>query len=330
MSIKNILNKIFKKSESEVSSDINIKNPKGNNIKIVNTDSYCYSNIIWNSENYLIMLLSFSKDYFSHVIELQDAIHASVCDIISKVLHSSYEENTGRFDPDGDEILIIHEKHYLLIGGTPEEWESIYMHIDNLSNNVLNKISDEIANNCYSKHFKNLIKDGIISRFEFHNHAPDNYDKLKYIEDTQYTYADPEIIMSRLPNGFTGKDILKFIKIFSYNAYYSNALYELACLTDLNDEDFVKSKFYPIYETLFKNPKPKKLKVVFEPVYKQPDDDSIAGDIDDESLDTIFREHYERFSALADEAIHYEDIDEQIEIDDEELQSEDILNGTNT
>lgn len=57
-----------------------------------------------------------------------------------------------------------------------------------------------------------------------------------------------------------------------------------------------------------------------EPLYKQPDDDSIPGDVSDEALDEIFREHYERFSAVADDNIQYEDIDEEI-ADDEESEN---------
>ena len=34
--------------------------------------------------------------------------------------------------------------------------------------------------------------------------------------------------------------------------------------------------------------------MLLEPLYKQPDDDSIPGDVSDESLDEIFREKYER------------------------------------
>ena len=56
------------------------------------------------------------------------------------------------------------------------------------------------------------------------------------------------------------------------------------------------------------------------------DDDGIPGDISDESLHEIFKEEYERFSAISDDSIHYKDIDEILDKSDiiEEGDDEDI------
>lgn len=328
MSIKSFLNKLFKKSAPKINSDIVINGAKENTIKVLSDDSYCYANMVWNSENYIIILLSFTENYFNEIIDLQDAIHNSEFsnDIASKIVYSSYDEETDKQDGDGKNIWIIHKKNYMLIGGTPEQWEHIYMSINDLGNNVLAMITYEITKNCYAKSFKNLIDDDIIGHFTYNNHKPE-YDEMIDVEGAgaKLVCVDPEIIMSRLPNGFTGKDILKFIDVLSVgDLAHTNAYYCLKSDVKLSNDVFAKSPFYPIYFELFKHPKSKKLKMIFEPLYKQPDDDGIAGDIDDESLDAIFRERYEKFSALADESIHYEDIDEQLAEDEE---SENIREG---
>ena len=51
------------------------KNRTTSNKKIESLDSYCYSKIIWNTEDNLIILISYTKDYFEQVIEIQDAIN---------------------------------------------------------------------------------------------------------------------------------------------------------------------------------------------------------------------------------------------------------------
>lgn len=315
MKIKNILNKIFKRK----------------NNKITSNDSYCYSNIVWNSSDNLIILISFSEDYFSDIIEIQDAINNSNKGLTSKIVYSSYDEETDKKDEDGNNIWIIHKKYYMLIGGYPSCWQNIYVNIHNLGNNVLSKITDEIVNNCQSINFEILINDGILSDFKYTNEKP-SYDKLKVTKNKIARYTDPDILLSRLPNGFTGRDLLKFIKVYGEYGKDSDAFNELYFIYGIMDNDTFKNTYelYPLFVSLFKDPTISKLKILLNPLYKQPDDDAIAGDIDDESLDEIFREHYEKFSAVNDDTIKYEDIDEQI-ADDEESENmieRDIIDDT--
>jgi hypothetical protein len=305
MSIKNILNKIFK------SKNLNLPSEDYSKIKMVSNDSYCYSKIIWNSDDNLIILISFTEDHFEEIIDIQDAINYSQTNLFSKIVYSSYDEETDQKDENGNSLWIIHKKYYMLIGGWPSAWQTIYMNINNLGNNVLFSITNEIVNNCYAKDFDILIEDGILSNFKYTKEKPD-YDIPKEVEDGSFKYTNPEVVLSRLPNGFTGRDILKFIMIHTTHNKFTNAYNELVYITEMNNDYFIKSNYYNIYSSLFKNPTVNKLKIVLDPLYKQPDDDNIAGDVDDESLDTIFREHYERFSAIADDSIHYEDIDEKL------------------
>ena len=311
MGIKNLFSKLKKQSK-----------PVDNTKKIESDDSYCYSNIVWNSKYNLIILLSFTEDYFDQIIDLQDSISNMLdSSVSSKIVYSSYDEETNEKDEDGNNIWIIHKKYYMLIGGHPIIWQELYKYANNLSSDVLNAISNEITNNCNSYYFYTIIKDGIIGDFKCNNKDPE-YDIEKEIYEDGIIYTDPKVLMSRLPTGFTARDVLKFIKISDYGlSYDTDALTELANATNYTNDDFCnKYNLYNLYADLFNNPTVERLKLLLEPLYKQPDDDLIAGDVDDESLDAIFREHYERFSAVTDNSIHYEDIDEQL-ADDEESEN---------
>ena len=122
----------------------------------------------------------------------------------------------------------------------------------------------------------------------------------------------------------------RFIFLMCNNATFKD-LHNLIVtdIQNMTEEQFKSSEYFEIYAKLFKNPTVKKLKMLLEPLYKQPDedDDSIPGDISDESLDEIFRENYERFSAVADDLTQYEDIDEELDDDEESenMRKEDLI-----
>lgn len=298
MEFKNILKKIIKTLFSK-------------NNKIESNDCYCYSNIIWNDTNSLIILISFTKDYFEQIIEVQDAIN-NIPNLRGAIVFSSYDEEITKEDNNID--LITHKKYYMLIGGSPLVWQKLYMNIHNLSNIVLGRIADEICYNCNYKDFELLINDGIFNKFNKNNNV--EYDMLVKTKNG-YSYIDPEVLIKKLPNGFTGRDIIKFIEIYEPDNIEScSALSEINKLEYLNNSSFKEHDLYPLYAALFKNPTIEKLKLLLEPLYKQPDDDAIPGDISDESLDEIFKIHYERFSAITDDNIYYEDIDEIISDDE--------------
>ena len=313
MGIKNIIKGLIPKSEK--------------NNKIKSDDSYCYSTIVWNTKDNLIILLSFSEDYFGQIIELQDAMNYTWQGLRSKIVYSSYDEETNKVDDKGYKIWIIHNKYYLLIGGSPLAWEELYMNIHNLGNEALARITSEITNNCCSTDFNHLIDDGILYGFKY-DCVEAKYDNNAILDtnETKIYYTNPVTLMNRLPNGFTARDILKFINIKHGNLEY-NGLKPIIDIKNASENTFKNSLAYNMYKPLFKDISVKKLSMLLEPLYKQPDDDSIPGDVDDESLDSIFREHYERFSATSDDSIHYEDIDEELEDDEESenMRPEDII-----
>lgn len=316
MMLKNILNK-FKLREE------NHKN------KVESDDNYCYSQIVWNSKNNLIILISFTQNYFEEIIEIQDAINYT-CNLCSKIVYSSYDEELTK-DDNSDADLIIHKKYYMLVGGNTKSWQELYMNIHNLGNSVLDRITNEITNNCNSYDFATLINDGVLGEFKYNNEDP-KYDTPKVTKNENIIYTDPEVVLNNLPKGFTGRDIIKFIKIYENYKFMTDALININInhIQNIPNALFKNHNLYPLYSALFKDPTPKSLGLLLEPLYKQPDDDSIPGDISDESLDEIFKERYEKFSAVADDNMQYEDIDEELADDEESenMREEDKLNGT--
>jgi hypothetical protein len=315
MKIKNILNNIFNPSDS--------KNKGG---KIESDDSYCYSRMVWNSKDNLIILLSFTEDYFPQIIELQDAMLKKKV-FQTKIIFSSYDENTGKVDEDGNEVLIIHKKYYILIGAAPKHWQLIYTEIHDLGNEALSKITDEITNNCCSSDFYQIIEDGIVSNFKYNNIYP-KYDVNCSIGE--YTYTDPKTVLARLPEAFTAKEVLRFIMVYnSHETFCFSARDELYYISEITQECFEKEYgLNQLFTDLFgENITVEKLSLFIEPLYKQPDDDTLPGDLDDASLDDIFREEYDRFSAVIDSNIYYEDIDEALSNDEESenMKPEDVI-----
>lgn len=311
MGLKNVIKNILKPSEKK---------------KIVNSDdSYCYSKIIWNSKDNLIILLSFTEDYFASIIELQDAMLKRFWGFESEVVFSSYDEETDKIDEDGNKLWIIHNKYYILIGGEPfHDWVELYTKIHNLGNEALARITDEIVNNCYAEDYKKLIEDGILYNFKYVDTEPE-YDKNKIVDGVQYT--DPKVLLERIPTGFTARELLPFIRIsrVSGTGIITNAFNELIANSRyFYDESILKNLYIDLFG---ENITSEKLLSFTEPLYKQPDDDSLPGNVDDESLDAIFRENYDRFSAVHDDGTYYEDIDEELNEDEESdnMRKEDII-----
>lgn len=287
--------------------------------KVKSKDSYCYSDIIWNDEDNLIILISYSEDYNESVIEILDAANQFHSRLLTKVVFSSYDEETDKKDEDGNTIWIIHEKRYLLIGGPVREWNSLYFSISTLSNPILDKISGEIVNNCSARDFEYLINDRILSDFKYSKIKPFTYDKPSVYMNCKTSNIDT--IIQRLPNAFKSRDIIKFIIVNKPNVVIS--LYDVIFeIQHMSEEKFRDTVYYNIFKHLFKtDPTIEKITEFTQPLYKQADmdDDFIPGDISDESLDEIFRKDYERFSAVRDDDISFNDIDEILADDDENM-----------
>lgn len=254
------------------------------------SNKFCYSNIIWNSKDNLIILLSFTTDYISEAMELQEAISAT--ELNEKLIY--YSDNNI-------------DKYYLLIGGAPSFWQNLYMNMHNLGNKLLHIITDEIINNCDEKDFFLLIHDNIMHNFKYNI----SYDENIIINDISYN--DINKIILKLPKSFKIKDILKFINI-NDNGSIHNAYDTIKILKDnMSESEFKSSSIFKFYSIIINNVTIEKLLYYIQPLYKQNYDNSeelIESGIEDKDIDEIFKEYYEKFIGVADDNIYYKDIDE--------------------
>lgn len=281
------------------------------NKKNIMDENFCYSDIIWYSKDNLIILLSFTKEYFRDIIELQEAI--SYTDLKEKIIFSSYDEELE------DETILSHERNYMLISGNTDEWAKLFTKID-ISNKCLGILSKEISNNCYFESFDKLIEDSIIKKFKYNNsdNTPqyNNNMRSKSLNGNTVLFNDPKYILDKLPVSITGKDLFHIIKVSPYKDYWCSPYKILE--TYGAESVFKNESLMEVFNLLMNKPSLENLKLITRPLYFQPDDDTFPGSIDDDALDDIFKENYEKFSALIDDNNEYEDIDEILSEDEEE------------
>ena len=301
------------------------------NKPVKSNESYINTEVIYSAEHNFIILVSFTKDYFSDAIEFLAACASSRYYgkfyepfLNIKYVHSSYEEDTKMKDEDGRPIIIIHEKNYLLLGGSDVDYKLVYNVIDNLSNAILTVITKEIyAYRCSTK-YKELIKSFVLngSNFKYKNVEPE-YDAIIPTKSNKKAYDDVNLIMSKLPKGFTGQNLLKFIYTYNisndesgiyvnytlHTAFdYLRGYYIDNMLNYINEIE----EFGDMYNGLIKNNSEEVYRNFVGPQYLVMDDEAMPGSISDENLDEIFRERYEKFTGIASDNIEYEDIDEVV------------------
>ena len=285
----------------------------------------------------MIVLFSYSIDKNEHIVDFIEACANS--NVYVKSLHSSFEEEVK--ESNGENRNIVHIRSYLVMGGNMENISNIFNNIISLSNEFLIELSFDIRANCSPECFTQLFDYGVINENYFEYYQV--YKTGKYMDRLEATtqegihimYNNPEVIFSNLPNGFTSQSILKFIKIIYYNEkfYKETNAYELIELFNNMDNPIATSVFEelrkPLYGKLVKKPSIENILKLIDPLYLQIEGDEIfAGDVDDETLDEIFRQQYDKFTGVYDDTIHYEDIDEELAADEEteNMRPEDVIN----
>lgn len=316
------------------------KNRKIKDVKM--DDTILNMETVYNvAENFMI-LMTFSEKYFIQMIEFLSYVHMSP-GIKIQFTSSIYSEFSDDTDEYGHKERIIHDKYYLLIGGSPDDYLKLFYHADNIVNDVLQAIAIEIYHCRNVTEFAALIDDGVLNINAFHKDLKTPYDK--YLEtETSKRYDNTGLILGRLPECFTGQSLLKFINCYDINEYHENInAFELLRKAydnhDIMYKSLVNNEYKYLYMDLIRNPSESVFRNFIGPQYMVQSDEAIPGDMTDSQLDVLFREQYEKFSAVADTTVIYEDIDEKL-ADDEESEnmrdsdklpnneSEDDYNGT--
>lgn len=294
-------------------------------------DNAGLADVLFIETSNIIILLDFSLDYMADAAEfLSSGI------IPAKFAQGGYEKELDEVDTHGDKKSIYIPKYYILIGGTIENYLDLFRFTPNLSNPFIQAIKKELCNGVHKCFFRELIYDGVFREEDFHSSHViyENY-KIEQTEAEQdivsiISYDPIDVILKKLPDAFTGEDLLYFTKI---NMLLNRRSEQCAISTNLNiaiinnlffsnDGDNVVNTLIDIifreklYDSVFKNITMEKLQQLTMPVYRRAlnPEDSIFGKVSDEAIDEIFKVQYDKFTGIIknDEDIIYEGVDEVV------------------
>jgi hypothetical protein len=306
------------------------------------SDSFIKTSVVWNTYQHIIFLISYTEDYALDMCEFIEGC-ANTNGIKVKAMQSSYDEETDEQDKYGDPVYITHKRLYVVVGGHPNTFGRLSTNIANLANPIWDALVSEICNNCVYSEFIWLEEYAIFNKRDFrYTVSMPEYDEECVINKTNMdknapiiVYTDPEIILQRLPECFTGRSILHLISVdyyeFSTNAYdiLSYVFYTHDYNVPQFTPDIIISELSSLYASILKvEVTMESLKSLLDPLFLHNEDgDTNAGFVPDYLLDETFNQTYERFSAVADDSTQYEDIDERIDGDEESenMRKEDMI-----
>lgn len=282
---------------------------KKNNFKKkkYSNNDYVKSKFIYhgNYANNIVILLSFTENYFSDAIEL-----LSSSTLRSKFIQTSIEHET-KDSKKYEEVI-----YYLLIAGSNTVYTRLIQNIENLSNDILSVIILELYENSNSKYFKELIDDGILNGSLFKNKDTNNNDKTV----GNFMYNDITKWVKELPEEYHGYHLLSLTNIIDMNSHIRYAGNILLSVLKDNPKYATDDELKCIFNGISKDLSRDNLLYLIEPLYLRDSDneDDINGYIDSKELDQLFTQEYDRFNAIKDDTLNYVDIDEELSEDDPE------------
>lgn len=273
---------------------------------VTSNDEYVKSKVIYNTSLKLMILVSFTEEYFYDAIEFCSACTNS--GVKTKLAQSSYEEETT--DKDGNKTIIYHPKYYLLVSSYPGHYGVIFGKIA-LSNNILKSIKDDLTNTISCTEIdicSNVFNYYILDKDEFKK------DDIKY--DDLITHINTQCdnipyIMNQLPSSFSLADMIDVFEVYledgrirtlreAYKYDQKAIIHFLRMLNNNLSTDTIQM-------------------LINSPVIAiDLDDDDINGYMSDEDIDTIFKQDYDKFVGITDEEIAYDELADEILTTEEE------------
>lgn len=293
-----------------------VKEKLSNITRCKDNSSYIYTETLYNATKNFVVFVSFSNDYLSDGAELLGAI--TNCNAIkAKYNHIQYDEYLD--NDNGGYNVIEHRKYYIILSGDSHAYNMFYKEISNLANPLLKAISKEIFNSRVSSDFEDLIKDNIFNIGDFKSNNP-QYDE--YIKAAEYCYHDNiSLIIKRLPSSFSTIDLLEIVNCYDREFIATSALDMIheACNSN-RCKCLIGTVFSKFFNALLHDISDETLYKIIGPKYKIDADMGFYGIYSDAEVDDIFKEQYDKFSAIANPNIHYEDIDEILEnLEDDDI-----------
>ena len=265
-------------------------------------ENVLYSSIIYNTRKSIIVLFSYTEPYFYSMIEFITA-----CSKVElRTISTQIDFETDPEEPDVDKEFVIKpekilkQRQYVICSGPINKYVDLYKNLD-LGNEILISLQEEIYEKVNSVAFGSLINDGILdkSKFKYIDYKTTNYDAGISIRGINI--VNTSVLKRRLPNGFSIRDILYILT--SDTSYFMDMI-----------EIFTDDEILTVVEPIIGSKDINKFRyIVNTPKYLLDDEYGFIGDIEDETLDDIFKEKYNRFNAI-DEVV-YMDIDEALSDD---------------
>ena len=268
-----------------------------------NKESFLYTKVIYNNLDNFIVLISFTKDYFADAIQFLSSVNCTCLNI--KFVQSSYEEK------DLNNNTIYHNRYYLLISGDDYDYNKLYYYMDSLNNSFALELKKDIINNRNMWYYSDtyFYKD-IIKQKEYDKKINISYDTFSCSVD------DIKLIKSNLPNCFTGQMLLKFIylKISDENMNLYDWIEEAYNYNNITYKEYLNTIKNDILRLLCAHPNDYYLENWCGPQYLVDDDElvSYSGNLDDKYIDDLFKQDYDKFTAITSDDIEYIDIDEEL------------------
>ena len=266
------------------------------------------------------ILFTFTDAYCKSAVEFLSSAY-----IKNVFIQSSNDKDTGELDEDGNEIIISTPKNYLLIAVSQSNIAQIISNID-ISNSFVDELIKQIYdNNIKSKYFKQFIDDGIMYESLYTDKdLNENKNILKY---NDLIYTDLPAILKLLPSEFNGYHLLNIFGF--YNSGYDSLFLQLCNDPNKSSCVLTDDEITHVYNGVIKNPTRERLQKLIQPLYKidWEDEDLIHGELSSSDVDELFKQQYDRFSAVKNDNTTYMDIDEVLSEDDPEynnVQSNDI------
>ena len=280
-------------------------------------DDYIRSTFIHVDVNVnAFILFTFTDSYCKSATEFLSSTF-----INSIFMASSDDEYTDELDEDGNEIIISTPKNYLLIKVSCKDIFHILSNID-ISNPFASELIQVMYDNdIKADYFKDFINDGILNESLYANK---NAERKNLIQYNHLIYSDIPAILKLLPSEFNGYHLLKLFEYFvDGKTYYLQDQVYKHCASLTDDE------ITHVYNGVIKNPTRERLQKLIQPLYKidWEDEDLIHGELSSSDVDELFKQQYDRFSAVKNDNTTYMDIDEALSEDDPEyndLQSDNV------
>ena len=313
-----------------------VSDNKESNINILenteNMENFLNTIVVYNSKRKLMILISYTPNYFNDIIEFITA--CSRVNIKYATQQSVYTETVQNDNDDYSlKPLIKHKRYYLLISGEIDNYIALYKVID-LENLILKAITKEIYNCRAGVTFKELTDIDVIDN-DFISNVHANYDEPLYItydnldENEDSVECDDVVkIKNNIPTCFTIFDLIYLINYYNKEADKDApmSIRELIYMGRYIRDKYpnkrrpsidILIKFFSETNLIEEPVTEDKIFKLIEPKYTQSDDDDMIGSVSDDQLDQIFREQYERFSAVYNPMMEFTSIDEELSSDEE-------------